>query len=187
MADADSEVEQAPGKTGGGLLAKLVLGVLALVLIGLGAFVGPMILERVSGDAGAGTEGGDAAAVADAADAADAAEAGPAGNGPAIFQSLLPPLVINIKDADGDVHFMQMSLEAMSRQQHVINAMREHTPVIRNNLILLYGSALYESVITREGKEALLADGLAEIQSIMRPHIGDGRVEALYFTDLIIQ
>jgi flagellar FliL protein len=78
-------------------------------------------------------------------------------------------------------------MEAMARDQEVINAIREHTTVIRNNLILLYGSASYEAVTTREGKERLLAEGLAEIRAIMKPHIGDGEVEALYFTGLIIQ
>jgi flagellar FliL protein len=82
---------------------------------------------------------------------------------------------------------MQMSMEAMARDQDVVNAIREHTPVIRNNLILLYGSATYESVTTREGKEALLQDGLDEIRTILKPHIGNAEVEALYFTALVVQ
>jgi flagellar FliL protein len=113
------------------------------------------------------------------------AEAEP--DGPALYQSLLPPLVINIKDANGKAHFMQMSLDVMSRDQQVVNAIRDHTPAIRNALILLFSNVMYEDVTTREGKEQLLADGLAEIRALMRPHIGDGRIEALYFTALVIQ
>ena len=89
--------------------------------------------------------------------------------------------------ADGDAHFMQMSLEVMSRDQNVINALRDDTPAIRNALILVYSGAMYEEVTTREGKEKLLADGLAEIRKIMKPRLGAGRVEALYFTALVIQ
>ena len=55
-------------------------------------------------------------------------------------------------------------------------------------MILLYGQSVYEEVTTREGKEQMLADGLAEIQRIMAEETGDGSgVEAVYFTALVIQ
>ena len=63
----------------------------------------------------------------------------------------------------------------------------EHTPVIRNNLILLYGNSKYEVVTTREGKEQMLSDGLSEIQAVLSEQIGEPGVEALYFTALVIQ
>ena len=179
MAEAETEVTEVPEKSGGGLMPKLIFAAIGVVLIGVGAFVGPLLLDRLTGDPAEET--------ADASDAPVEVAAAARPDGPELYQSLLPPLVVNIKDAAGDVHFMQMSMEAMARDQQVINAIREHTTVIRNNLILLYGSALYEAVTTREGKEQLLADGLAEIRAIMQPYIGDGEVEALYFTSLIIQ
>ena len=79
-----------------------------------------------------------------------------------------------------------MTMEVMARDQGVINSVREHTAVIRNNLILLYSSAVYEEITTREGKEQMLADGLAEIQSVME-ELGESGVEAVYFTSLVIQ
>ena len=82
---------------------------------------------------------------------------------------------------------MLITMEVMSRDQEAINALRAHIPAIRNSLILLYGTAEYEAVITREGKEQLLADGLAEIQSIMTDVYGEPAAEALYFTALVIQ
>lgn len=182
MADAESEVEgdgEASPKKSGGLLKIIMMTASAVVLIGVGGFVVPMVLNMVSGDSADET--------ADGEEVLELAAAPEAPDGPALYQSLLPPLVINIKDANGDAHFMQLSMEAMARDQDVVNAIREHTPVIRNNLILLFGTASYESVTTREGKEKLLSDGLAEIQSIVQPYIGDGRVEALYFTAMVVQ
>ena len=82
---------------------------------------------------------------------------------------------------------MQVTLEVMARDQGVINAVREHAPVIRNDLILLYASSMYEDVTTREGKEKMLSEGLAEVQRIMTERIGEPGVEALYFTGLVIQ
>jgi flagellar FliL protein len=185
MADEDAEVEVegegegAAAKKTGGLIRKLAMPLGAVALMAVGIFAGPMVMNIVAGDSD---------------EQADEAEAAPVQvaraelpDGPALYQSLLPPLVINIKDASGSPHFMQLSMEAMARDQSVVNAIREHTPVIRNNLILLYGSATYESVTTREGKEKLLAEGLSEIQSILEPHVDGGEVEALYFTALVVQ
>ena len=106
---------------------------------------------------------------------------------PALYTSLAPPLVVNVKDSLGETHFMQITMEVMARDQGLLNSVREHSPIIRNNLILLYGMSTYEEITTREGKEKLLADGLAEIKSIMLQRVDDDSVEALYFTSLIIQ
>ena len=106
---------------------------------------------------------------------------------PAIYTSLHPPLIVNFEDSLGDSHFMQVTLEVMARDQDVINAVREHAPVIRNDLILLYTNVVYEEVTTREGKEKMLSDGLLQVQNIMQERIGEPGVEALYFTGLVIQ
>jgi flagellar FliL protein len=181
MADeaGDVEVEGGTEKSGGGLVKKIVMALGAVVLMAVGVVAGPIVINMVAGDANE--------EAADATEAAVEVANADRPDGPALYQSLLPPLVINIKDANGSPHFMQMSMEAMARDQDVVNAIREHTPVIRNNLILLYGNATYESVTTREGKEKLLAEGLSEIQSILKPHVDDGEVEALYFTALVVQ
>lgn len=172
MAEASND-EQAPPQASGGMMKKLMMGVGALVILGAGIAAGPAVMKAISGgdpDAEGATE-----------------ESEPAGDGPPLYTSLHPPLVVNFKDSLGDTHFMQITMEVMSRDQTVINAVREHTPVIRNNLILLYGNARYEEVTTREGKEAMLQDGLVEIQDIMQEQIGEPGVEAVYFTALVIQ
>lgn len=107
--------------------------------------------------------------------------------GPAIYTSLHPPMVVNLADSTGEQHFMQVTLEVMARKQDVITAVRDNAPLIRNSLILLYGSERYEDVVTRAGKEKMLADGLAEVRRVMKQQAGVSDIEALYFTNLIIQ
>jgi flagellar FliL protein len=94
---------------------------------------------------------------------------------------------VNFKDAYGDPHFMQVTMEVMSRDQEAVNAVRDHTPAIRNALILMFGQAKYERVVTREGKEELLDDALVEIQGVLTDRIGEPGVEEVYFTALVIQ
>ena len=75
----------------------------------------------------------------------------------------------------------------MSRDQNVINTVRDNIPMIRNALILLYSGSVYEEVTTREGKQEMLADGLAEIRSVMAETTDEELIEAVYFTSLVIQ
>lgn len=166
MAEQDTEAEVAP--SGGGMVKKIVLALVGITLLAVGVFVGSSFMTS------------------ETADEEEQAEVEPV-KGPAIYQSLHPPLVVNLKDELGASHFMQITMEVMSRDQEAINALRAHIPAIRNSLILLYGTAEYEAVTTREGKEQLLADGLAEIQRIMTDVYGEPGAEALYFTALVIQ
>lgn len=164
MAEEEIQTED----TSGGGMKKLILAGVGVVLLGAGAFAGVALMKDEP------AEGEEQAAVAPA-------------RGPAIYQSLHPPMVVNFKDSLGDSHFMQITMEVMSRDQDAINAVRDHTPAIRNSLILLYSNAVYEEIATREGKEKMLADGLAEIQRVMTEQTGEPGVEALYFTALVIQ
>lgn len=178
MAEEATESENAEGAEGaegaeapkGGMKKMLLIGIGALALVGAGVFAGMTFL------------GGDEPAEEDAV-----VEKPEVSKAPALYTSLHPPLVVNFKDSTGDSHFMQITMEVMARDQLVINAVREHTPVIRNALILLYSGAIYDEVTTLDGKKKMLADGLAEIQKVMTQQIGEPGVEAVYFTALVIQ
>lgn len=181
MADTDTEIDTEidtdAAPAGGGLMKKLMLGGGAVLLLGIGIFAGPAIQNMISAPADEVAE----------SEAEEAAEEVAEPSGPELYQGLHPAMVVNFRDEFGEPHYMQLEMEVMARDQDVINAVREHTPLIRNNLILLFSSLKYEDVTTREGKEKMLAAGLAEIQSIMEPRVGKPNAEALYFTTLIIQ
>jgi len=175
MADEENASEAAAEESAGGMMKLLMFGGIAVVMLGVGIFAGPAIKNMISPppEIGAENEG-------------EGGDSGPS-NDPALYTSLHPPIVVNFKDAAGDSHFMQVTMEVMARDQNVINSVREHAAVIRNNLILLYSGAVYEEVTTLAGKEKMLADGLAEVQGVMTETIGEPGVEAVYFTSLVIQ
>lgn len=173
MADDENTEAAAEEAKGGGMKKMIVYGAIGLVLIAIGIFAGPAVMNMISPPADVEGEGeGVAAEVPD---------------GPPIYQSLHPPLVVNFKDEEGDAHFMQITMEVMSRDQGVINRVRDNVAVIRNALILLYSGAILEEIETRAGKEQMLEDGLEEIERVMVETTGEGGVEALYFTALVIQ
>ena len=170
MAEAEASetlVEEAPPKGGG--MKWIIIAVLVVGLAAGGWFAYPMIT-------GAEEETGEV--VAEESAGADK---------PALFAPLHPPLVINFQDQYGDSHFMQMTLEVMARDQGLIDHVKNHAAVIRSNLILLFSGVEYEQAITREGKEKMLDDALAEIQKIIEAETGETGIEAVYFTGLVIQ
>ena len=171
MAEEENEVQPAEEKSGGGLMQKLIFAGAGIALLAAGVLGGPIIKNMISPPAEEG----------------EAAEAETPSDKPEIYQSLHPPLVVNFRDSAGESHFMQITMEVMSRDQGVINAVREHTPAIRNELILMLGNTDYDEIVTREGKERMLDDALSEIQGIMQDRIGETGVERVYFTSLIIQ
>lgn len=172
MADTiDAAAEPAAG---GGKMKLIMMGGGAVVLLAIGIFAGPAIQNMISPPADEATVDADA-------------EAAAASSAPELYQPLHPAMVINLKDAQGESHFMQIEMQVMARDQDTINAIRDHTPLIRNNLILRFSSATYEDVTTREGKEKMLADGLAIVQEVLKPRIKTPNAEALYFTSLIVQ
>lgn len=174
MAEEETEeqiedAEEAEPKSGG--KTKLIVIGVVVVVLGVGGFfaAGP-IMNMIS-----------------PTDEVVAEEADQVSDKPALFAPLLPPLIVNIRDSIGNPHFMQMTLEVMAREQSVIDEVKNHAAVIRNSLILMYGSSDFDVVQTRDGKEQLLADALSEIQSIVEAETGEVGVEAVYFTSLIIQ
>ncbi len=180
MADEETEIEeeaeQVDGEEGGGGKSKMgligIVVVLLAVFAGGGYFAAPYIQDMIS----------PAEAEAEAVE-----EPEPANTKPALFASLHPPLVINITDSYGESHFLQVTLEVMAREQDVINEVKNHSAVIRNSLILMYGSVDFEYVVQRAGKEKMLSDALEEIREIVKRETGETGVEAVYFTSLIIQ
>ncbi len=175
MADNETEDrnEDKEGEKKGGKTKLIIIVAVVLVVLGAGGFfAAPAIMNTISPQA---------------EDEAEAVEVAADTTEPALFAPLHPPLVVNFKNAYGESHFMQFTLEVMSRDQSVIDEVKNHAAVIRNSLILMYGNVEYETVVTREGKEQMLADALEEIRDIVETETGKTGVEAVFFTSLVIQ
>ena len=95
-------------------------------------------------------------------------------------------MVVNFQNP-GPVRFLQVNVQVMARQKEVIEAVKEHMPAIRNDLMMLFSSQKYEIIKTREGKETLRQEVRGEIQKILTEHTGDGGVEQVYFTSFVMQ
>ncbi len=105
---------------------------------------------------------------------------------PAQYFSFDPPLVVNFDDTQA-VRFLQVQIDVMARDEKVIEAVKQNSPAIRNNLLMLMNNRDYKTLMTREGKETLRQECLKEVQKILKKETGSTGVEDLYFSSFVVQ
>nr|WP_281379698.1 flagellar basal body-associated FliL family protein [Rehaibacterium terrae] len=97
-----------------------------------------------------------------------------------------PAFVVNLADRDLD-RYLQVEVQVMTRDASVIPALEAHMPLIRNRLLLLFGQQHADQLRSREDKERLQEEALAELQAILAEVAGKPGIEAVYFTNFVTQ
>ena len=160
----------------------IIIGVVVL-LLGVSATATLMMTDMLSGDdeevaAEQSEKGGKAAK--------NKKEKKKKVKAPLNYVPLDPPFVVNFT-ADTDIRFLQITVEVGTRQAEAVERIKEHRPAIRNALVMLFGSQDPYALGSREGKEKLRAETLAEIQKVMKEETGDPGVENVFFTSFVMQ
>ncbi|HXZ58785.1 MAG TPA: flagellar basal body-associated FliL family protein [Steroidobacteraceae bacterium] len=118
---------------------------------------------------------------------AAAAEPAPPPAGPPLFLGLDPPFVVNF-DSGQAVRFLQIAVQLETRDPATIELLKTNDPVVRNDLLLLFGNQTYAQLSTREGKEALRNAALEDVRKVIQAAGGHPeRLEAVYFTSFVMQ
>jgi flagellar FliL protein len=183
MEEPDDELDLAEVKKKSKLpLIILIVFISSLVLAG--TVIGTMYVAGLMGGEQSESTGDDEDEESDDEDGDD--EEDGAADGPALYLALDPAFVVNFQ-GQGRAKFLQVSVEVMTRDQGILEAIQQHMPAIRNNLILLFSNQDYDNVSTIDGKEALREEALEEVQSILEEETGDPGVEAVYFTSFVMQ
>lgn len=86
----------------------------------------------------------------------------------------------------GRTRYVQADVQLMSYSPRVIEQVRRDMPAIRDRLLFLISAQDFAVLKTLEGKEALRADALQAVNTILGLAPPDV-VEALYFEDFILQ
>jgi flagellar FliL protein len=185
MADAADDTSPPPPKKSGGFMGSLMNGigifVLTLIAVIVGGFINAKLhpLPEMQLD-----KDGKIKAIAPAAAAAHGGEEGGSGKA-AVYYAIDPPLVVNFEDGSV-VRFLQITMEVMAHDQKAIDSVQKNIPLIRNNLLLLMSNRNYQSMMSREGKEKLREEALAEIRAVQKKE-GGPDVDDLLFTSFVVQ
>ncbi len=106
---------------------------------------------------------------------------------PAQFVELDPPFVVNFEPGS-NARFLQITVQLMTRELHMVEFLERNKPIIRNDLLLLFGNKRVDEVSSQEGKEALRAAALEGVRKIIKDEGGKPEgLEAVYFTSFVMQ
>jgi flagellar FliL protein len=106
---------------------------------------------------------------------------------PLQFVPLDPPFVVNFQGQQ-TVRFLQIEVRLSSRELETVELMKANEPVIRNDLLMLFGAQDAAQLATREGKEKLRAESLALVRKIVKAEQGKpDTVDNVFFTSFVMQ
>jgi len=106
--------------------------------------------------------------------------------GDPVYQPLGSDFVIRFKKGGG-ARLLQISISTLTYDAEVVEAVKKHTPMIRNNLLLLLSAKKPTELKTPEGKESLRQEVLESVQKVIEDQLGKKGVEQVFFTALVMQ
>lgn len=84
----------------------------------------------------------------------------------AIYYPLKPSFTVNY-DVNGRQRFLQAELTLMYRDPALLATLELHMPALRNSLVMLLSSQVFDDLQTAEGKENLRLAALTAVQDII--------------------
>lgn len=105
---------------------------------------------------------------------------------PAIYHALEPVFIVNLPTG-GKVKMLQVGMQVMARNPETIAFIKHNDPMIRHNLLSLFGAQESTKLSDRSGKEKLQAEVLKVLNNIIKEQSGPGEIEAAFFTAFVMQ
>ncbi len=168
MVEPEQQEEEAP--TGGGK-KKLILIIAGMVLLVGGSIGGTLLIVGGGGDDSAETEVEEEVEVV---------------RGDPNYIDLKPAFTVNLAPED-PVGFLQISMQVLTFDDDVADELEKHKPLIRNNLVVLFGHQKSADLRALQGKEQLQKSALETVQTIINEHGSGGPVDNVFFTSFVMQ
>ena len=174
--EAKAPAADADGKPAGNSKLKLIILIVVGLLLAIGLSVGATLFFLK----------GDKKEEAKSEEHAKTEDAGKPVKKQAIYEVLAPAFVVNY-NFKGRQRYMQVSVALMGRDKAEMDALHEHMPVLRNNLVMLFSGQDFEALSTPVGKEMLRQQTTASVQALAQKETGKMAVEQVLFTNIVLQ
>ena len=174
--EAKAPAADADGKPAGKSKLKLIILIVVGLLLAIGLSVGATLFFLK----------GDKKEEAKSEEHAATEDAGKPVKKQAIYEVLPPAFVVNYNYM-GRQRYMQVSVALMGRDKAELDALHEHMPVLRNNLVMLFSGQDFEALSTPVGKEMLRQQTTASVQALAQKETGKMAVEQVLFTNIVLQ
>jgi flagellar FliL protein len=165
---AEEEQQTEAEATGGGK-KKLIFIIVGVILLVGGSIGGTLLI--VGGDETAETEVTQEVEVS---------------RDDASYVDLKPAFTVNLAPED-PVGFLQISMQVLTFDDDVAEEIEKHKPLIRNNLVVLFGKQSSAELRAPEGKERLQKSALDTVQTVINKHGSGGEVDNVFFTSFVMQ
>jgi flagellar basal body-associated protein FliL len=93
---------------------------------------------------------------------------------------------VSFDEEDGP-RYVQLTLQAMARDEETIAGVKQHAPAIRNAVLFKLSGYELDLLATQAGKEQLRQELLVATNEILAKNGIEIGVEELFFTSLVIQ
>lgn len=174
--EAKAPAADADGKPAGKSKLKLIILIVVGLLLAIGLSVGATLFFLK----------GDKKEEAKSEEHAKTEDVGKPVKKQAIYEVLAPAFVVNY-NFKGRQRYMQVSVALMGRDKAEMDALHEHMPVLRNNLVMLFSGQDFEALSTPVGKEMLRQQTTASVQALAQKETGKMAVEQVLFTNIVLQ
>ncbi len=177
----EQELQLEPVVEGGKSKKKLII-IIVVALLVVGIAVGATLFLLSGSDETEEDAEGDAAAEGEG----EAATAVPA-NAPAIYVKMKPEFIVNYQVGTRQ-RYLQVYMEAMTRNPAIADALNTHSPMIRSAIIRIMGEQNFETLRTPEGRVNLKNLVTEEVRRLVTQETGiqDG-LEQILFTNFVMQ
>ena len=87
----------------------------------------------------------------------------------------------------GTQRFLQIFVEARTRESDVQEALQKHMPLVVHRLSALFSAQTLADMQTAEGKTRLRAEATDIVKNLLQEEMGKPGIEELFFTNFVMQ
>lgn len=102
------------------------------------------------------------------------------------YLDMKPAIVTNYGGA-GRMSYIKVEVSLQVDSQEEFTAVFHHFPLIRHELVMLFGHQTDETVAIGDPREAIRTQALAKIKAVMMEEEGDEMVDDLLFSSFFVQ
>ncbi len=105
---------------------------------------------------------------------------------PVQYVIMKPEFVVSFQTGTRQ-RFLQVSIEVMTRQPAVVEALQLHDPLLRNEIIRIISEQNFDHLRTAQGRVELQQKLLEHVGMLVKRESGADGVEAVLFTNYVMQ
>ncbi len=173
-AEQDLKLDQAnpEGEGEGGGKKKLIIIIVAVILV-IAIAVGATVFLMADDSS-------------EDASAADIAEVVEEVSIPAQYIKMKPRFIVNFNLGTRQ-RFLQASIEIMTRSQGIVDAVELHNPMLRNEIVRILSDQEFNVLRTPEGRIELKTKLQDQLATVLKREADVEGIEAVLFTDFVMQ